>query len=382
MAALALARVGVPTVVLERAPKIRAIGAGLTLQVNAMRMLGAIGLAQQVMDAGEVMRGGRIETHEGVVLSSLGLEHAQDRHGFPSVAIHRGVLAELLAEELSRVGRIRCGAEVVGVASEADAVHVQLSDGSSIVGRALVGADGIRSAVREAVFGSATVRYAGYTCWRGIASLPRPLGPGTSVERWGPGRRFGIVPIDVQRTYWFATQNAPAGGRDGAEPRVEVLERFAGFAPPVRALIEATPSSGILRNDIEDLLPLSTWTRGRVTLLGDAAHAMTPNMGQGACQAIEDAVVLADSLARSPSIEEAFTQYERRRWPRAVRFVERSWQIGRTAQWESGIARSIRDTLTRWAPSSLLERSLDRDWHVEVPVFEAVDVSRWRSAEA
>ena len=365
--ALALERVGTRTLVLERAPQIRAVGAGLTLQVNAMRMLSALGLVEQVRAAGEELRGGRLETHEGVCLSSLPFDDASTRYGVPGIAIHRAALARLLVAELPRPDILRCGVEVVEVQPRHDGIRVISSDGASVEGRALVGADGIRSAVRSAVWGPVPVRYAGYTCWRGVAPISGPLGPGLTAERWGPGRRFGIVPIGPESTYWFATQNAEPGGRDGEDPRSELLERFSDFAAPVAELLEATPNSAILRNDIEDLERLESWTRGPVTLLGDAAHAMTPNMGQGACQAIEDAVVLADSMATTGSVEEGFASYEARRRARASSFVARSRSMGRAGQWESAVARALRNTVARLTPSSVMMRALDRDWRVDVP---------------
>ena len=197
--------------------------------------------------------------------------------------------------------------------------------------------------------------------------MARPLGEGVMSERWGRGRRFGIVPVDAHQTYWFCTENAPPDGRDGDDPHAELRERFADFAAPVDELVEATPAEAILRNDIVDIEPLPRWSEGRVALLGDAAHAMTPNMGQGACQAIEDAVVLAHCLSAHASVAAALADYEARRKPRARRFVTRSWTFGRAGQWENAVARALRDTLTRLTPRSTLARTMDGVWGVEVP---------------
>lgn len=370
-AALALQRVGLPVLLLERAPSVRAVGAGLTLQVNAMRMLGAIGLREEVAAVGEPIRSGSVDTADGVQLSSLPMDELVDRYGTPGVSIHRGALSRVLADALPP-GVLRCASHVAGFEADADGVTVRLQDGTELRGRALVGADGIHSQVRATLLGEVPLRYAGYTCWRGIAPVPRPLGAGVMSERWGRGRRFGIVPIDEHQTYWFSTANAPADGRDGPDVRAELLERFADFAAPVAALIEATPPEAILRNDIIDIEPLRRWSKGRVTLLGDAAHAMTPNMGQGACQAIEDAVVLAHRLAEQPDVEAALADYEARRKDRARSFVTRSWTFGRAGQWENVLARALRNTLTRLTPRSVMANTMDQVWGVEVPELPVV----------
>lgn len=362
--ALALSHIGLPVLVLERSSTIRAVGAGLTLQVNAMRMLAALDLDEQVAALGEPLVKASVETEDGRGLSRLCWDDAsQDTHG---VAVHRGALSRMLADELPE-GALRCGCEFVGFEQDESGVRVELGNGAWLRGQALIGADGIHSRVRLALFGERALRYAGYTCWRGIALEGRPLGPGHTAERWGAGQRFGIVPINANETYWFATENTPRNGRDAPDPRRELLERFATFAEPVRTLIESTPADAILRNDIIDLDPLSVWSDRRATLVGDAAHAMTPNMGQGACQAIEDGIVLAHALAGAESIENGLADYERRRISRARSLVTRSRKIGRIGQWENGLARAFRNTVARLTPTSVMSKALDAAWQVEVP---------------
>ena len=161
----------------------------------------------------------------------------------------------------------------------------------------VVGADGLRSAVRASLGIPGEIRYAGYTAWRGIAPF-RTAGL-LAGETLGCGQRFGLVPIAGDRVYWYATDNVPEGGREESErAKVRLAGMFSRWHAPIPALIEATPAAAILRNDISDRDPVDRWGAGRVTLLGDAAHPMTPNLGQGGCQAIEDALVLARCLAR------------------------------------------------------------------------------------
>lgn len=363
-AAVALARRGFPVRVFERHPEVRAAGAGLTLQINAIRMLDALGLGDAAVAAGTPLEGGAIETAAGALLQPSEFSALTQRFGRPGIGIHRGALADLLAAALPP-GALALGAGVTGFREEGDTVVVTLSDGREERGAALIGADGIHSAVRRGLFGDIPPRYAGYTCWRGLAE--HPLGGARLFERWGAGRRFGLVPISRTTTYWFATRNAPPGGADGADVKAELHGIFAGFAAPVPTVIDATPAAAILRNDIVDLPVLPAWTRGRVTLLGDAAHAMTPNLGQGACQAIEDAVVLAHRLATVPDVPAALLAYEAARRPRAADVVRRSDQLGRIAQWENPLACALRDALVRLTPASVGERQMLALYGVDVP---------------
>jgi 2-polyprenyl-6-methoxyphenol hydroxylase-like FAD-dependent oxidoreductase len=157
--------------------------------------------------------------------------------------------------------------------------------------------------------------------------------------------------------YWFATANVPPGGRDG-RVQTELLKRFGGWHDPIRRLIEATPPQLIVRTDITDRPPVDRWSKGRVVLLGDAAHPMTPNLGQGGCQAIEDAVVLAEELQRASGVTEAVQAYERRRVARANATVRASWSMGRLAQWENLVACAFRTLLMRATPPGIVERQL------------------------
>lgn len=363
--AVALARRGLPVRVYERAPAVRAAGAGLTLQINAVRALATLGLERAVIGAGEVLEHGRIETAEGELIQHLDLGALAREFGQPSVGIRRQALAELLAAALPP-GTIQLGSDVVGVVEHAGHVEVELADGRRERCAVLIGADGIHSRVRAHVAGDATPHYAGYTAWRGL--VPRGAGepPGTALERWGRGLRFGVVPVGADTTYWFATANTPAGQRDGADALVELRARFAGFGAPVDQLLARTPAAALLRNDITELPPLARWVTARVAVLGDAAHAMTPNLGQGACQAIEDAVVLADRLAGG-DVAAALSGYAEARRARAERVVAQARQLGRVGQWQSPPAVWLRRVVFTHLPEVVTTRSLRALYGVALP---------------
>lgn len=343
--------------VLEQSPTLRTAGAGLLVQVNAMRMLAAMDLDRAVAAVGVPMADGEIAQADGTRLGGMALGTFGAQWGQPSIALHRAELARVLAQGVD----IRFDARVQGVELRDDGVSVDLGDGT-LQADALIGADGIHSAVRTALFGEVPLRYAGYACWRGLARCAHPLGPGVMSERWGTGRRFGIVPISDELTYWFATENAPPDGSDD-DALAQARVRFAEFASPVPELLDATET--ILRNDIVDFAPIPEWGRGRVTLVGDAAHAMTPNMGQGAGQSIEDAVVLASLLG--DDIATSFRAYEAARMPRARQFVQRSWSMGAMGQWENGVARWARGWALRLTPDSVMAKQMGEVFGVEVP---------------
>jgi len=359
-AAIALRQAGFPVEVLERAPEIREVGAGLTIQANAILALRRLGLDRAVIEAGRPVGTASIRRWDGRLISHTDFREIEELLGAPSVAIHRATLQKLLFETLGP-GSLRTGAEVAGYEDRGGEVEVRLQDGRRITGAALIGADGIRSAVRAQLLRDGDPLYAGYLSWRGVTPEGfQPL-PQEVSESWGPGRRFGIVPIEQGRIYWFAVLNAPPGGRDETgRVRDHLLRLFGDWHPPVRAVLEATPEADILRNDILHRMPVRKWGEGRVTLLGDAAHPMTPNLGQGACQAIEDAVVLADCLRNEPNLAAALRLYEARRIERANGFVLGALRLGRMAQWENGLARGLRDRLLSWVPPSAAKRQLAR----------------------
>ncbi|HEX8701646.1 MAG TPA: FAD-dependent monooxygenase [Myxococcaceae bacterium] len=356
---VALRRAGFSVRIFERAPELRPVGAGITMQANAMLAFRAIGLDTEVAAAGHVMKRGSILDDQGRTLGTMLVSEMAQEVGAPMIAIHRARLQEVLQKALGPEP-LTLGTQVVGFRDDAEGVFARLSDNTEVRGDLLVGADGLRSTVRAQLLNDGEPQYAGYTSWRGVCEVPGVADPDATSESWGPGRRFGIVPIDSGRTYWFATANAPQGAIDGADSRAELLARYSGWHEPIRALIEKTAPEAIFRTDIQDRPPVSQWARGRVALLGDAAHPMTPNMGQGGGQAVEDAVVLARCLATAPDLPAALARYQAIRVPRANGFVTQSRRFGELTQWENGAARWVRDRLFQLVPQSSIRSNMRR----------------------
>ena len=347
--AVALRRRGIEAHVFERAERLDPLGAGITVQPNGFAVLETLALGDAVRQAGAVLRAGQILRADGGVLATM------DTRAFGDVVgIHRAELHRVLLEVAG--SSVELGFEVAGYEEDESGVYVRSADRRTVEGGVLVGADGLRSAVRAELVADGAPIYAGYTSWRGLARGVELPSWDRASESWGPGTRFGIVPIGGGWIYWFATANAPEGGQD--RDRSELVGRFAEYHSPVRAILEATSDEAILRTDICDRDPIERWSRGRVTLLGDAAHPMTPNLGQGGCQAIEDAGALAAALAEESSVAEAFARYERARVGRANEIVRLSRSLGRTAQLESAAARFVRDLAIRLTPRWVMDRRM------------------------
>jgi len=273
-AAIALRRRGHEPLVLERAPKLDPVGAGITLFANAMNALDRLGVAQAVAAAGAIVRHSAIRTSDGRQLTTLPADLLEG-----AVAVHRGDLQTVLLEA---AGEVRLGVEIEAVDQIDDEVVARSADGFEERAQLLAEADGLRSFVRGSVAPSAP-RYGSYTAWRGVS--PVRVEPSHLTESWGVGERFGLVDIG-SRTYWFATGNVPEGETDEPTARkAELLRRISDWHAPIASVLGATPKNAILRNDVYFLKPLPRWSEGRIVLLGAAAHATTPGIGQGAAQA-------------------------------------------------------------------------------------------------
>lgn len=358
-AAIALRRIGVEVVVFERAGELREIGAGISLWVNAMKALERIGLAEAVRETGREEIGGTIRTPDGETLSKIPADALEERFGL-NVVLRRPDLQRVLLAALDEAGGLmRLGVECLGFWQDGSGVAAYFADGREETGDLLVGADGLNSAIRARLFGDERPRYAGFTAWRGLADL----GDGREepgFEAWGRGGVFGLVSLGRGCFYWYATKNAPEGQRDAASGRkAELLERFGSWHEPVPSVIWATKEEDILRNDVYDRESLKRWGEGRVTLLGDAAHPMTPNLGQGACQAIEDAVALAECVRGEENVANALRLYEEQRRRRTADISRRSRLLGRAGQLENPLLCRLRNAAVKAMPLRYQLRQLD-----------------------
>jgi 2-polyprenyl-6-methoxyphenol hydroxylase-like FAD-dependent oxidoreductase len=354
--AAALHQRGIAFQVLEQAASIDPIGAGLLLTPNATAVLEHMGLLQAALTRGRATQHWRILDERGCVLQEFHLPP----NGLPGISIHRAALQELLLQSVP-AERVRLGAAVLSFSQDALSASLLLSNGATVKGDGVVGADGLRSRVRAGIFGEQQPIYRGYVGWRGVAEFVPDGYAGILSESWGRGGRFGIAPIDLHRTYWYASANRPAGWtHHPGQRRRDLLEWFGDWHDPVARIIAATPPEEILCNDIADRPPRRDWSQGRVTLLGDAAHPMTPNLGQGACSAIEDAWVLARELGSAATVEEAFRRYKTMRYPRTALLQRQSLALGWVVQLEQPFALKMRRWMVQAMPPWINRIPMDR----------------------
>jgi 2-polyprenyl-6-methoxyphenol hydroxylase-like FAD-dependent oxidoreductase len=361
-AAIALRRAGVEALVFERTRELKELGAGLSLTANATKALNGLGLTDALRGLGIPIGIAEIRAWRGEVLARIPTWQLDEKVGARSAAVHRADLQGALLRELGDEA-VRLGAACRGFEQEGEGVRAFFDDGTEERADLLVGADGLRSTIRRGLLGDGNPRYAGYTAWRAVVAPEDELVPADEAwEVWGRGVRFICTQIGRGRVYWAVSKNAPEGEHDVSTGAAKdaLLELCAGWLEPVEELIAATEKAAILRTDIYDRDPVrKRWGKGRVTLLGDAAHPMTPDLGQGACQAIEDAIALVECLEERENIEAALELYEARRTRRTAALVRGSRRVGRIAQLQNPLACCLRDAALRAFPSRLQMKQLE-----------------------
>lgn len=359
--AVALQKKGIPAVVYENATEIKPVGAGIVLAANAMKAFSELEMDNVVSDAGKVMKRVVIKDQKGNSLSFTDTNKVNRKFGLVnSVALHRADLHQILLNHILP-GSLRRGKGLVDLSQNEDGITLYFNDGTSAHADYVIAADGIHSIVRKKFLPASQIRYSGYTCWRGVLSELTPgLNTEEASESWGAGKRFGIVPLTDKRVYWFATVNALPNDKDLASfGPIELEKLFKDFHSPISDIIRNTRHTNIIKNDIIDLVPVKQFSFGSIVLLGDAAHATTPNLGQGACLAIEDAVVLANCIESHEDPKLAFAEFERKRIPRTTQIVNTSYQLGKIGQWKNPFLIRVRNTMMKLAPERITDKQLE-----------------------
>ncbi|MFC4139800.1 MULTISPECIES: FAD-dependent monooxygenase [unclassified Microbacterium] len=341
-AAAALRRRGWAVHMYEKGPWPGPAGSGLAMMPNALRALDAFGVGDTVRGLAAIQGDGGLRRADGRYLARTSAAAVQARFGDPMVVLERARLAAILRDAAADVP-LHSGAPAVVVdAGDAErAAVVRTSEGDEDA-ELIVAADGVHSAARAELFPEHPgLRQTGWTAWRFIVAASAAVQTG---ETWGGAGVVGLVPLADDRTYFYAAAVAPVGQRAADDERAELLRRFGDWHAPIRQLIESSVPDAVLRGDIAELAaPLPALHRGRVALLGDAAHPMAPFLGQGACQAIEDAVVLAHALDGPDGL----VGYTAARRGRTADVVRRSHRMGALALLRSPVARTLRDTFLR-----------------------------------
>jgi 2-polyprenyl-6-methoxyphenol hydroxylase-like FAD-dependent oxidoreductase len=348
-AARALTRAGLEVSVFERAPALEQIQVGGAIHVwhNGMRGLQRLDLADQVESLGG--RAAEVDIAEfrnwrGKLLVSWSPRQTAQAVGAPTVGVVRPELHRVLVGGLES-GVLELGRECTGFEQTGDGVVATFADGSRESGEILIGADGLRSAVRRGLLGAEQLRFAKYASWQALCSYDSAETPeGLFRVIWGPGARFLFYHVSAGRIYWEGIYATEAGGSEPPGQRQRaVLQEFAGWQEPVQEIVAATEEGAIMRGDVYDRPPTKHWGEGRVTLLGDAAHPMTNAVGQGANMTIEDAVVLGSLLYGAADPVAALRAYEHKRMRRAAATAQLAHTLSALSRWRNPAALAVRD---------------------------------------
>ena len=365
-AALALRQFGFEPQVFEQAPDLIEVGSSILMWPNAMRVLHRLGVAETIRAHGDILENGRWLTGDGKLLKNFRLPQTD----IPAVALHRAELQRALLDALPP-DTIHLGHVFETYEQLPETIAANFDNRPPFESDVLIAADGIHSRAREQLLSDGPPVDHGYVAWRGVVPYtPASVPSATAIEIFGPGLRFGIGPLGSGKIGWWASANASLTSRNAMNDPKELLRLFDGWCDPVRELIEAAGPNSLIRNVVFDRRPRRGWSDGAMTLLGDAIHPTTPNLGQGGCLAIEDAAVLARCLQKYASdarpdpgqtralVSFALRKFESLRYARTAAIARYSRVYGSLGQWESPPAVQLRRFGQSIVPKALIERFL------------------------
>lgn len=330
-------------------------GAGISIWPNALAALDQIGLGDAVRDSGGRVTAGAMRWRDGTWLRRPSRERIVKALGEPLVVVRRSMLNDVLAGALDS-GTLQTGIAAEAVEATATGVRVTLSDSTTRQADAVIGADGTHSMVARHLNGPLDNRYVGYTAWRGIADTG--MDPALAGETLGPGCECGHVPLGSEHSYWFATERAPEGTTAPQGELAYLKSRFRSWAEPLPQLLDATDPDAVLRNDLYDRDRARVWSKGPIVVVGDAAHPMRPHLGQGGCQGLEDAAILAAFVDASSDLATAFDRFAAFRRPRVQSLVRESMRIGQVLNLRPGFVSGVVSRASALVPEAVLTRHL------------------------
>jgi FAD-dependent urate hydroxylase len=368
-AGIALQRLGHDVRIYDQIRANRPVGAALSLWPNGVKVLNWLGLRDEVAAlGGQLDTMAYVDGHTGETMCRFSLDPVTDQTGQRSYPVARADLQGLLMDTVG-ADRIRLGMRMVGIEQTADEVTVTFENGETATADLVIGADGARSLTRDYVRGEATERrYSGYTNFNGLVPVDPRIGP---ADQWttyvAEGKRVSVMPVAGDRFYFFCDVPQPSGlPYDREEGVAPLRDAFDGWAPGVQALLDAVdPAASLNRVEIWDVDPFHTWARGRVVLLGDSAHNTAPDIGQGACSALEDSYVLGLLFATtSLGTEDTLRRYEHARTQRAADLVLRArkraaethgFEPEVTQAWYDGLRRETGENVIRGIVGNIVD---------------------------
>lgn len=346
--AIAIEQKGFKARIFEQSKELKPVGAGIILANNAMQVYEKLGLRKEIEENGNPISSLNITKANLDPISKVDLSYFEKKHKVKNIAIHRGLLQQILVKRLKST-TINLNHKLCKVVENAEAYSLVFENGEKTQSSIVIGADGLNSVVRKNIFQNNSIRNANQICWRGIVNYDLPTEYTNKLhEAWGISDRFGFVKISDAKVYWYALKSFKNNEDDFSVDNIQ--NYFISYNATIKDLINLTPKNQIHTAEITDLKPTKTWYKENVCLLGDAAHATTPNMGQGACQAIEDAYVLSECLEKF-EVQTAFAQFQQLRLSKAHQVVNVSWRLGKLAHISNPLLIAIRNQIMKMTPA-------------------------------
>lgn len=372
--AIALQQAGFDAHVFERASEVRKItvGGGFTMWPNSMTALHEISMDDRVHAAGAAFEEAEFRTRRGRLIAMWPVGKLARKHGTSAACIDRADLVRVLVDALDD-DALHLGETCTGFEQDAAGVTAKFASGREERGDVLVAADAMGSVIRGQLYGKFQPKYAGYILWQGYAPDPSqdPAPHGLFRVAYGQGKRFVFHHVGGQRLFWQSIATVPEGFPDPATPEAKkamIQERHRGWLQPTERILEATDPTTISRLDIYYADPDYRWGEGRVTMVGDAAHPILFNLGQGAAQSIEDGVMLARCLSANGDPVAALRTYESLRKDRAIGIQKMAKLLGQAAQMKNPAACFIRDQVLTVMFRTIVLKKQEQDFAYHLPL--------------
>jgi len=371
--AIALRQKGFNVRIFEQSQTLSSVGAGIILASNAMQIYDKLGLREEIEKKGKIISSMQITKQTLEPISTMDLTYLKSLYNVNTVAIHRADLQKILIGALEGV-EIHLGYKLVNIKHHSINNILEFANGVFEKSLVLIGADGLHSSVRKISFSPSTLREAKQVCWRGVTNYKLSDSYEDSLyEAWGDTARFGFVKISDTQVYWYALKSFMKSAKECNLDKIDTY--FEAFHPMIRDMIASTSKNDIHSAEIMDLKPLKTWHQNTICLLGDAAHAMTPNMGQGACQAIEDAYVISEYLSVYPT-QEAFAKYHKNRYSKVANIVKMSWTMGKVSHIQNPLLMKLRNFALSSMPVWLSRKQSEGIFTLQIPTEANIENKR------
>ena len=358
--ALCFEKLNISYTLYERTEEIKAVGAGIWLSPNALQVFEWIdpALLAEIQQSGNPLTRILVADHQLKPISDSDQAFAKQQFGYTTLAIHRGRLQQILYNYAQRKN-IELGRAFRKFTDNGEQLTLHFESGRTVNTNSIIGADGIHSNVRKQLFPESKLRYSGQTCWRGVSnfSMDREF-ESVGFTLWGEKLQFGVSKIAEGKVYWFAVKRSAPNLQDNREQlKNELTALLSPFHHIVNDLIENTPLDSIIRGDLRDLELLDSWSKQRVCLIGDAAHSMTPDLGQGGAQAIEDGFYLAHFIQESTNLQKAYADFYQFRKSKVEKLVKQSRLTSKIAI-TNRFMEIVRNTLLKITPQSYVQKQM------------------------